>query len=207
MPGGARKRIPRVYAAAQLSRLVEKADLRRVARERRETLGARDRSEWSREICARARELPEYRDADVVACYVSIGAEVATRALLQAALLDAKRVAVPVSDLRAHRLDLARFDGFHGMETGAFGVREPRPVVKVDAKGVDVVFVPGLAFDARGHRLGYGRGYFDRLLAGTSAARVGLAYEAQLVDRVPDERHDIPVEVVVTEKGTIRIGA
>ena len=78
----------------------------------------------------------------------------------------------------------------------------------VDPEKIDVVVSPGLAFDRRGHRLGYGGGYYDRYLARlhAHASRVGIGFAVQLLDEVPAEETDQPVDVVVTDRGVIRVG-
>jgi 5-formyltetrahydrofolate cyclo-ligase len=87
-----------------------------------------------------------------------------------------------------------------------YGPREPARRVPVDPSAVDVVITPGLAFDRRGHRLGYGGGYYDRYLARLhpAAARVGIAFSVQLVDELPVESVDQPVDVIVTDQEVIR---
>ncbi|MDQ4006282.1 MAG: 5-formyltetrahydrofolate cyclo-ligase, partial [Actinomycetota bacterium] len=91
------------------------------------------------------------------------------------------------------------------LDPTGYGPREPARRIPVDPLTVDVVVAPGLAFDRLGHRLGYGGGHYDRYLGrlGEGALRIGVAFSLQLVDRVPTEPGDRPVDIVVTDAGVI----
>lgn len=160
-------------------------------------------------ISRAVRRLASYRKARVILCYAAFDGEVETRPLLEAALAAGKRVAVPlmrpghrlaVAQIRCARTGLSR--------RGRFGVPEPedRTARPVDPGALDLVVVPGLAFDRAGRRLGRGKGYFDRFLARVPARvpRVGLAFSFQILDGLPSEPHDQPVGAVVTERGVLR---
>ena len=132
--------------------------------------------------------------------FVSLPYEVDTWPLMQQMLEEGKRVVVPrvqkdellVSEVRDPERELA---------PGAFRVWEPTPqaVRPIGLENVDVVLVPGLAFDRRGHRLGHGRGYFDRFLSRLPATTrtVGLCFDFQLLDRLPTSPHDQTVQTVL----------
>lgn len=88
---------------------------------------------------------------------------------------------------------------------GKYNIPEPRATSKaVRHHKIDLIFVPGIAFSTNGHRIGFGKGYYDRLLKKARHARkVGIAYEFQLVNNIPAEKHDIPVDMIITERRTI----
>ena len=162
----------------------------------------------SRAIARRLRRLKMYRRAKTLLCYVAFDGEVETRAILRRALDDGKRVAVPVPVPSTKRLLAVEIcDPDRDLRvTGPFGIpHPPRAWRRVPVKKLDLVLMPGVAFDRRGHRLGRGGGYFDRFLIRlpASAKRVGLAFEFQLVDELPVESHDLPACAVVTEKEAI----
>lgn len=184
-----------------------KIGLRREMLARRDALPPEARAEASLAIAARVAELPEFARARAVASYVPIGSEVDARPLLLAALASGKRVAVPRTDVAAHALVLHEIRDLAGLRPGAFRVPEPDPRVHRDlAPGeIDAIVVPAIAFDRAGHRLGYGRGYFDRYLARFPGAKIGLAFETLLVDAIPAEPHDVAVGVIVTETRALRI--
>ena len=144
-----------------------------------------------------------FRRAKFVGCYVALPYEVQTWRMIEAMLSQGKRVAVPVVQPGSKRLQLSEVrDPNAELIPGAFGVWEPvrsafRPV---DPKDLDLMLVPGLAFDRTGHRLGHGLGYFDRFLARLprSIPTVGLAFAWQLVDHLPTAAHDHAVSAVLT---------
>lgn len=91
------------------------------------------------------------------------------------------------------------------LELGAFHIEEPQGDNTVDCDIIELIVVPGVAYDRRGHRLGRGKGFYDRLLADTKATKVGVAYEFQIVDDVPAEKHDVPMDIIISPSGTIII--
>ncbi|MFO7576981.1 MAG: 5-formyltetrahydrofolate cyclo-ligase [Pelovirga sp.] len=137
-----------------------------------------------------------------VALYCPIHNEVATEALFAAAIAAGKQVSFP--RVRNAALEFAVVDRIGELQPGSFGIYEPGPAAAVTG-AIDLMVVPGVAFDRRGHRLGYGRGYYDRYLvaAGAPMAKVGLCYSFQLHDRLPDDQHDQELDWLVTEHAVI----
>ena len=143
-------------------------------------------------------------------CYAAIDGEVETGPILAQALADGKRVAVPVALRRGSRLvpaeirDARRDLSSHGL----FGVPQPTRMTgrRVRPEKLELILVPGVAFDRRGRRLGRGKGYFDRFLSQVPASvpRIGLAFGFQVVRAIPFEPHDQPVRTVITDKEVIR---
>lgn len=86
------------------------------------------------------------------------------------------------------------------LKKGAYGILEPSVVKTADEKDIDVILVPGLAFDRHGGRMGFGKGYYDRLLETSIAVKIGLCYDFQLFDTIPTESHDVPMDFIITEK-------
>ena len=164
----------------------------------------------SRKITERLRRLSVYRDSKVLMCYVAVGGEVETRLILAQALADGKRVTVPVVLSKHKRLAAAEISDLeiHLNAKGALGIPEPHPSARriLPAGKLDLIIVPGLAFDRRGHRLGRGAGYFDRFLSRLAAhvPMVGVAFDFQVKKRLPVEPHDWPVSKIITEKEVIR---
>ncbi len=147
--------------------------------------------------------LAAFRQAEIICCYVALPYEVQTWRMIEEMLAHGKRVVVPVAVKSRKRLSLSEVtDPSVDLAPGAYGVLEPRQDARrpVPARDVDLVLVPALAFDRRGHRLGHGLGYFDRFLSRLpkDTPTVGLAYRFQLLDRLPDARHDHPVQSVLT---------
>lgn len=147
-----------------------------------------------------------YADAGLVLAYVSYGNEVDTRAVIESALASGKRVAVPRVLPHKHKMDFYEIDGMGDLEEGFKGILEPRrgvssPLGTVDLLG-SVCLVPGLVFDAEGHRIGYGGGYYDRFLQFYPGDKIALARSAQVSSNpLPTESCDVPVDFIVTDSG------
>jgi 5-formyltetrahydrofolate cyclo-ligase len=150
-------------------------------------------------------DLARGHGAAVVSAYWSIGEEIATVPLLHALEEAGFAVALPVTGRRGTPLVFRRWTAATKMVSGRMDIAEPPP----DAEELepDLLFVPLAAFDRRGHRIGYGAGFYDLTLAALRAKKpitaVGLAYAAQEVLFIPEEPHDEPLDFVVTEKDTI----
>ena len=170
----------------------------------RDALPAAMRARASRSIADRIAALPAWRAARVVLLTLPFRSEWDARLAVRDALADGKTVAVPRVDAPARMLHaLVIEDLERDVEPGYRGIPEPRadrPTIPLDR--IDWVLVPGIAFDPAGKRLGYGGGYYDRLLPllPPAAERVAGAFEAQIVERVPAARHDIGVDCIVTER-------
>lgn len=164
------------------------------------------RDAWSAAIVDRLEELPVWRDAAVVHTYVgAIEGEVATRDLVRRALANGKRIVCPRVRWRPPRLESWAIRSLDDLVESRRGLWEPGPskAEPVAAGELDVVVVPGLAFDRRGWRVGFGAGLYDRFLSTVTAPRVALAFSLQLQESLPVEPHDEPVDWIVTEGETI----
>jgi len=168
----------------------------------RDALGADERTAAANAITARVLALPHYAAATAVLLTLPFRSEWDTVPLARAALAAGKAVIVPRVDTQSRVLALHRV---HDLEAaivpGYRGIPEPRPdLPRASAADVTLALVPGVAFDGRGRRLGYGGGYYDRLLPLLAPAvpRIAGAYELQLVAEVPAATHDISVDVIVT---------
>jgi len=177
-----------------------KETLRAEARARRLAIPREQRDADAERLANALLRLPEFTRARLVLAY-GANCEEIDPALAVSRLRDlGLRVAYPRVASK-DVLDLHEVDDPDDLVLGAFSIREPRPdAPRVDASDVDAVLVPGVAFDRRGHRLGYGGGFYDRFLGALPKGplRIGLAFDEQLFDEVPAEPHDEPVDVVVT---------
>lgn len=147
-----------------------------------------------------------YADAGLVLAYVSYGNEVDTRAVIESALTSGKRVAVPRVLPHKHKMDFYEIGCMDDLTEGFKGILEPRrgvssPLGTVDLLG-SVCLVPGLVFDAEGHRIGYGGGYYDRFLQFYPGDKIALARSTQVSSNpLPAESCDVPVDFIVTDSG------
>ena len=165
-----------------------------------------DKDELSQRICLTFAALPEYTAARTVLFYVDVRSEVRTRNYLATALTHGKKIVVPWCNDRGE-LELFHLESMDELATGMYRILEPRPELRalpakqVDPRALDLVMVPGVAFDRIGARMGHGKGYYDKLLqhARPDAPLVALAFECQLFPEIPTAAHDIFMDKVVTE--------
>lgn len=146
--------------------------------------------------------LEEFRAADMVLIYASFRSEVDTSAIISNALGMGKRISLP--KVEGERLAICEIKGPDELTPGYMGIPEPPPSEEIPITDVDIVILPGVAFDERGYRLGYGKGYYDRLLYGTGKQAVALAYEEQIVGDIPHETHDVRMGIIITDRRIIR---
>jgi 5-formyltetrahydrofolate cyclo-ligase len=184
-----------------------KATLRRTILARRDALAPLDRARLSRAALDRIAALDAFRRARAVLGFASFGSELDTRPFLDEVLASGRALALPRVDREARRLVLHRVADLEtDLRAGTWGIPEPDPTRcgLAPPAGIDVVLVPGVAFDPAGGRLGYGAGYYDRLLAEWPSPLpplVAVAFEIQLVPAVPVLSGDQRVDLVVTESG------
>ena len=173
---------------------------------RRRVLSQADRAAVGDAVARIACALPEFECARRVAAYVALVDEVPTRAILDAVLASGRALLLP--RMAARRLEFAPVADLASLCRGGFGVLEPQVSSRaVELTPLDLVFVPGVAFDRRGGRLGRGGGYYDRAFPPASAAPVllGVALSFQLVDAVPLGPFDRRVDGIVSESGIFRV--
>lgn len=180
-----------------------KEEIRRFAHAARRAVP--DKDGLSRRITNHLLSLDEYQAAGTILFYVDVRDEVRTQEVLASAVRSDKQIVVPYCV--ENQLKLFSLASMDEMEAGAYRIPEPRaelrslPEKRVAVEQLDLILVPGLAFDRQGGRIGYGKGYYDRLLA---AARrdtllVALAFDCQIFDGVPMQSHDIYMDAVITE--------
>ena len=185
--------------------LSPKQQLREQARKAR--VAQPDKDAVSRRICEAFMGLPAYQAAKTVMWYVDAGSEVRTRHTLPDALTHGKRVVVPYCILETNELELFHLEDMSELVEGAYRILEPRaelravPAKILQPEELNLVMVPGTAFDIRGGRMGQGKGYYDRLLARArpDAPLVALAFECQMFPEIPVDAHDVFMDAVLTE--------
>ena len=168
----------------------------------RRALSAEARAARARAACELLQQQEAFARARCILAYAALRFELDPAHALACAHALGKRVALPRVDVESGALRLHAYMPGDELHESGFGVREPLPTAPaLDAEEIELVLVPGLAFDVRGYRLGYGTGFYDRLLPSlTRATRVGLAFELSLLAEVPNAAHDVPVDALVTEK-------
>ncbi|HEX6972037.1 MAG TPA: 5-formyltetrahydrofolate cyclo-ligase [Limnochordia bacterium] len=184
---------------------MDKETYRRIALARRDAIPPGIAQQKSARIRQRVLRLSAFRKAGCVLGYVSVRSEVSTRKLLADVLAAGKRLALPLVRQGERELSAHAVSDLGTLVHGPFGIPSPDPArhPSVDPGAIDLVMVPGVGFDRRGFRLGYGFGYYDAFLGRLRgrATLVGLAFREQLFDYLPQAAHDVPVDILVTDAG------
>lgn len=191
----------------------EKQSIRKSILSLRDELSPDTRAEYNAAITERLLQLPEYRRAETVLGYLNFGSEYASELWVSQVLADGKRLVLPRVNRHTNTLDLYRVDDLENqLASGLWGIREPvieRCKRLNDINEVEFVLLPGIAFSRDGARLGYGGGFYDKLLAHAphQSKLVAAAFGLQIVAEIPQEATDVRVEWIVTEAETIDCNA
>jgi len=167
--------------------------------EKRNSLSKEEILEKSNKIKNNLFNLNHYKKSKTIMLFVSINSEVSTHEMIKEALNN-KTIIVP--KVAHHEIEPSIIIDFDNLvPSGKFGILEPIEAMKTAYKNIDLILVPGIAFDREGHRIGYGFGFYDKFLKKVpKAIKIGLCFDFQLVDKIPREMHDVPVDLIVTEK-------
>lgn len=182
-----------------------KEKLRKEIKEKRKNISKEEQRKKSKEIKEKLFSLKEYKDSEIVLFYVSYNGEVFTHDIIRDALKE-KVVVVPISNKEDCSVSLSKLGKWYDLETSSYGILEPRKecIKDVPIDVVDLIIIPGVAFDCKGNRLGHGKGYYDRLLRNAKEiTKIGLAFEFQIVENITIEKHDISIDKIITEKRII----
>ncbi|OQB14592.1 MAG: putative 5-formyltetrahydrofolate cyclo-ligase [Firmicutes bacterium ADurb.Bin193] len=142
---------------------------------------------------------PNIKKAKTVMTYVSMGSEPDTHRLINRLLAEGKNVCVPV--VAGRELDISYISSMDDLESGSYEILEPKKTAfrRCEPEDIDVFIVPAVAFDKNNHRIGYGAGFYDRLLPGTRGIKIGVCYSFCMVDNVCPEPHDRRVDYIITD--------
>ncbi|MBI5192237.1 MAG: 5-formyltetrahydrofolate cyclo-ligase [Nitrospirae bacterium] len=190
--------------------IAKKKEIRHEILRKRNSLSLNDRIEKSREICERLFGLSEFKEAKVVHFYINTKSEVITEEAVRMAMTSGKDVVVPVIDKKHHRIFLSKLLDYEmELSITSHGIYEPLPDFhrEVPVHEIQLMILPGVAFDLNGHRLGYGAGYYDKLLENEEhrPLLVALAYELQIVEYIPVGSHDVKMDKIVTEERIVEV--
>jgi len=151
-------------------------------------------------------ELDEFKSSQTILFYVSYGNEVYTHDMIKKSLDMKKNIIVPISDVINKDLILSKIDRWEELEKGSYKILEPKrkSEKEIFLDDINLIIVPAIGFDIKGNRLGHGLGYYDKLLKKSNqATHIGLAFESQIINHIQIEKHDIPVDKIITEKRVI----
>ena len=182
--------------------LEQKKQLRKEIKQQRSQLSESDRSHKSQQIRQFLEEIDEFKQAKSIFCYISYLDEVETHTLISQFIEQKLALAVP-KIMNKTEMWAIPLENLSDLEPDKMGILTPissQPAATL----FDVAITPGLGFTEKGERLGYGRGYYDHWFENNEVrTKIGIAYEVQIVDQLPVEETDIPLDILVTEKRII----
>lgn len=180
-----------------MKNLVKKADIRRAVLAKRDILSGEEWLRRTEAICSKLIKHPCFQKSAAIYCYVDFNNEVGTHSFIEACLKLGKRVAVP--KVFSDTMEFFYISDLLGLKQGAFGVMEPIAGDKASGD-TGLVVIPGAVFDKQMHRIGYGKGYYDRYLSmHPHLKRIALAFDLQIVEDIPFTEFDISPEFIITE--------
>lgn len=183
-----------------------KEEIRSLILNKRNSMHFSEIQKKSKEIKKQLFGMHEFQDAGTVLFYISYDNEVQTHEMIKETLKMNKQVVVPITDIASRTIICSSLIQWEDLIPGAYHILEPRQecVHEINTESIDLMILPGIAFDYKGNRIGHGMGYFDRLLEKkTHVYRIGLAFELQIVQNIPSEKHDKKVKKIVTENRII----
>ncbi|MBQ8164134.1 MAG: 5-formyltetrahydrofolate cyclo-ligase [Clostridia bacterium] len=187
----------------------EKDAIRKEFSSKRDSIPAQTRELYSEKICNYAKGLISFRHADIILLYAPIKSEIDILPLAKFALESGKRIAFPRCNTENRTMKFHFISSFDDFEIGAYGIREPKAHLPVydpeKTSGVAICFVPGIAFDVYGYRLGYGKGYYDKFLNVFKGSTIGFAFSDLITDKLPRGRFDLHCDIMITENGIKQI--
>jgi 5-formyltetrahydrofolate cyclo-ligase len=184
-----------------------KKEIRKKILSQRFKMSQREVKAKSEVICGSLISSQLFGEAKIISLYSPIKKEVRTEDIFNAAKNKGKIVGYPVSDPKNLVITYFKVDDMSELTEGKYGIMEPLPDKKrmIKTSDIDLIIIPGVAFDERGFRIGYGGGYFDRLLGrgDIKATKTALAFDSQVISKIPEELHDMRVDFIFTESRRI----
>lgn len=186
----------------------EKSRLRKETSAKLRAISADKRKADSEKLCARLKEQATFQNAGAILFFASLPEEPDLWPLLNEVLGGKKMIALPCFDADNQAYTPRRITDIHvEILSGKFGIREPAPTcVAIPLRDLDLVLVPGVAFARDGHRLGRGKGFYDRLLQHFTGQKIGIAFDEQIVEAIPAEKNDVRMDWILTPTQCVNCG-
>lgn len=185
----------------------EKKALRKEILTRRKNIDAAEKGEMDKKILDRFFESKYYKEAKNIFIYISYDSEINTIEIINKAFKDGKKIYVPRTEFETRLMDAVEITSFDNLIKSSYGILEPSmEVLQVNPNKLDLIVVPGVAFDRNGGRMGYGAGFYDRYFKKINKdnikriVKLALAYDFQVLEKVPMSVQDVPVDFIITEK-------
>lgn len=180
--------------------MMNKSDIRNNIKIAKRGIPNCEKSTVAETITNYIEEIKEFKECKSILLYNSLPDEVSTSEMIKR-WQETKRLCLPTT-LSSGDLEIREFNSATKLQRGAYGIYESQGDL-VDISEIELIIVPGVAFDRENNRLGRGKGYYDKLLKGSNAYKIGVAYSLQIVDCIPTEQHDIKMDLIITEKGNL----
>ncbi|MBR4878961.1 MAG: 5-formyltetrahydrofolate cyclo-ligase [Clostridia bacterium] len=185
--------------------MISKSEIRRINKDKRKAMTKEEVAEKSALAQHAFLESELYKNASQIMLYMPLGNEIGTDEMLKAAFNDDKKVVLPVTNGETGEITPYLITKDTQFAVGAFKVKEPVNAQIADVTKTDVIIVPGIAYDRKGARVGFGKGCYDMLLCKSDAIKIGYCYEYQICEGIEDEAHDMRMDHLLTEKGITSI--
>ena len=181
---------------------IQKAALRKHLLEKRDATSAELRDISSERIHQNLKRITSFTNSQNIACYFPIGSEIDTHNIMLDMLEQDKNLLLP--RIVNNNLEFCIVPNLEKLEKGSFEIMEPKDSCK-KAEKIDCVLIPTVGVSKSGVRLGYGKGYYDRFLSLIDAVKISLTYSKQIVKSIPNDSHDVKMDLIVTEDGNVQI--
>ena len=190
----------------------DKKMLRKEILAKRKNIDIAEKEDMDKKIVDKFYESKYYKEAKNIFIYISYDSEINTKEIINKALIDNKRVYVPRTEFKTRLMDAVEIASLDNLIESEYGILEPameEPHIEPDE--LDLIVVPGVAFDRNGGRMGYGAGFYDRYFKRISKDRMekikklALAYDFQILEKIPMDEQDVPVNYIITEKEFIHL--
>ena len=187
----------------------EKKILRKEILTKRKNIDIVEKEKMDRKISDKFYESKYYREAKKIFIYISYDSEINTKEIINTALKDNKKIYVPRTEFKTKLMDAVEITSLDNLIESEYGILEPSLEERhINPNNLDLIVVPGVAFDRYGGRMGYGAGFYDRYFKRISKDRIkklSLAYDFQILEKIPMNEQDVPVNYIITEKEFIHI--
>ena len=184
----------------------DKKSLRKEILAKRNIMDAIEKEEKDRKILDEFYESNYYREAKNIFIYISYDSEVNTKGIIKKALRDNKKIYVPRTEFKTRLMDAVEITSLNNLIESEYGILEPSvEEPHIDPNEIDLIVVPGVAFDRNGGRMGYGAGFYDRYFKKINednmkkVIKLALAYDFQILEKIPMNEQDVPVNYIITE--------
>jgi len=185
----------------------DKKILRKEILTKRKNIDIVEKEKMDRKICDKFYESKYYRDAKNIFIYISYDSEINTKEIINKALIDNKKIYVPRTEFKTRLMDAVEITSLENLIESEYGILEPSIYEPyIEPNELDLIVVPGVGFDRNGGRMGYGAGFYDRYFKKISKdkmqkiVKLALAYDFQILEDVPMNEQDVPVNYIITEK-------